>query len=72
MKDLEINEILQASFWHGPSSHVGKPTDVMLAPHQQGNLLDLLSGLGVEITEYISDVQRYNFSLTLNTFYECT
>jgi murein tripeptide amidase MpaA len=53
IKDLQQ---LGFEFWHGPSE-AGKPSDVMIAPHQQAVLQDLKNA-GLDVAEYIQDVQK--------------
>jgi hypothetical protein len=56
LKDLEESSI-GVSFWE-ESNKVGQAADIMLPPHLQGYLVDDLKEQGLQVTEFIADVQR--------------
>jgi len=56
LKELEESN-LGVSFWE-ESNQIGQPADLMLPPHLQGDLLDDLKKHGLQVTEFISDVQK--------------
>jgi murein tripeptide amidase MpaA len=56
LEELEQSK-MGVEFWE-ESNFVGKNADIMLAPHLQGDLIDGLKEQGLEVTEFISNVQK--------------
>jgi len=44
-------------FWSGPNP-VNRPSDVMFPPHMQGDILEALQNSGIDIKEYVQDVEK--------------
>jgi len=44
-------------FWSGPNP-VGRASDIMFPPHMQGDIIEGLQNSGIDIKEFISDVEK--------------
>jgi len=55
---MQCKLIFQFDFWCGPTGHVGGHSDVLFPPDKQGEFLNGLQSMGIQVEEYISDLQK--------------